>query len=184
LSNLFEEYAQKSKPDSKLAILREKCEEAVNLELAISDLENETKQLNKRLNVIKTTEIPELMSEIGVDKFELSDGTKIKISEFVAGSLPKENEARKKAFQWLEDHELGSIIKTDVNLTFGKGEDNMAKNLIASLQEQEYDPVVTKTVHPQTLQSSIKELMRDGKEVPLDDLGLYAGKTAKINLGK
>lgn len=185
MTNPFEEYVNKeTKSEVSLVALRQKAEEWSELEMAVESLNEETSQLQKRINRIKQVELPEMMAEIGLNKFNLDDGTSIEINEFVSGSIPKDEEKKIEAFTWLENNELGSIIKTNVSLVFGKGEDNFAKNAVAMLEESGYEPVSEKSVHAQTLQATARELMREGKEVPLETLGLYAGKTAKMKQGK
>ena len=42
----------------------------------------------------------------------------------------KMNRRESNAYEWLRDQGLGDIIKNNVFVTFGKGEDNKAKQLI------------------------------------------------------
>lgn len=185
MSNLFEEYSEKEKkPDTAIDGIRKKAEELASLQSVADDMAEELAQVNGRINKIKQTELPELMSEIGLQKFKLDDGSEISIKEFVRGSIPKDEIEKNKAFDWLEANELGSIIKTEVVMNFAKGQDNLAKNAIAMLEENGYEPITGKTVHAQTLQATARELLREGKEVPLETLGLFAGKAAEFKSGK
>ena len=116
--------------------------------------------------------------------FSLASGHKIKIMEFISGSLPKEPEERKKAFGILNNLGGGALIKTHFNLVFGKGEKQEAERLAQSLVADGFDFEEKEDVHAGSLKSFIKERMRDGSEMPLDDLGLYAGSVAKITAPK
>jgi hypothetical protein len=124
------------------------------------------------------------MAEAGLSELSLNNGFKITIDDFVSGTLPKDDERRKAAISWLESNGADSLIKTDVNIQFDKSEHNEALNLIGMLNEQSIEFTAKSGVHPQTLLAHVKERLRRGDEVPLELLGLYAGRVAKIKAQK
>lgn len=177
--NPFDNFQQPQNPD-QLQLLVTLAEEAQSLETAKSSLEQELKELNGRLNAIVLSELPEAMADLGLQDFTLADGTKIKINEFMRGSLPKEEIAKREALDWLKSNGLAGIVKTTVDFSFGVGEDNYAKNLIALAQENGYEPVIGEGVNHMTLCKAGREKLALAEELPLEKLGLFAGKKAVL----
>jgi hypothetical protein len=179
--SIFEEGQPTSVAD--LSSLRALAEEVRDLERTKEDLENETKVINARLTELTQKLLPEAMASLGMDNFSLSDGSKISVKDFVSGTVNKAPD-KDAALVWISENGGESLIKTEVKMNFGKGEDNRAKNAIGLLVEQGYDVESDKTVHPQTLASFAREKLAAGDDIPLADLGLFAGRHAKIALGK
>lgn len=181
--SVFEQIENKQ-DETTLEYLVKKAEELSELNLAIEEMEDSLSNLKKHATNIAQKEIPELLDELGLKTLELKDGSKLSVKEFINGSLPKDPLAFEQAISWLIDNDLESIIKTDVTLKFGKGEEEEAKELVESLREQGYDPAEKYGVHAQTLASAIRELDKNGVDVPFELLGLYKGKKAEIKVGK
>lgn len=180
--SIFETEAPKSESD--LASLVKLAEEAVSLERTLEDIEAEQKQIKARLNQITIKELPEKLAELGMDDFKLANGSTIKIKEVVAGSLPKDPEAKQRAIEWLEANDGASLIKNEVSLSFERGSDNYAKNAISLLEENGYEPKADRGVHPQTLCAYVRERLKGGDDVDLETLNVYVGRKAEIKLGK
>lgn len=164
--------------------MRAMAEEVIAQERLVEELENNLSDLKKQLNKLKMIELPDLMAECGMSELKTEDGVTIKIEDFVSGSLPKEFEKREAAISWLEDHDASSLIKTELTLAFEKSQHNEAMSLAAELHERGFDSSAKMGVHPQTLIAHVKERLRKGEEVPLEVLGLYAGRTAKVKFPK
>ena len=165
--------------------LRYACEEAAELQATIIGYEDAATAARKRFTKLVADEIPTAMAEAGVgDTFSLASGHKIRVSPFVSGSFPKEPDLRKKAFEKLYDLGGAALVKTHFNLTFGKGEKQNAERLAQVLTADGFPFEEKEDVHASSLRAFIKEKMRDGSEVPLDILGLYAGSVAKITVPK
>ena len=102
------------------------------------------------------------------------------VSDFVAGSLTKKPEERKAALEWLASNGAADMIKSEVSVEFGKTEHNLAKDLAAKLAAEGYFVEESEGIHAQTLLAFVREKMRNGEEVPLETLGLFAGRVAKV----
>lgn len=166
-------------------LLRDACEEAVLLDEAIEQQEEALKALKQRLHSLRSVKIPEAMAEAGVgDIFSLASGHIIKLGQFVSGSLPKEEDKRKVAMLVLEQHGGGALIKTEIGLTFGKGDVDEANKLAERLRANGYEPQVKQDVNAMSLQAFAREKLREGEELPLETLGLFAGTVAKITAPK
>ena len=75
---------------------------------------------------------------------------------------------------------MGDIIKNDVTVTFGRGEDNKASEYANLAKGQGYEPVQKIGVHAQTLKAVVRERLEAGREMPSDLFKTYAGNSTKI----
>ena len=119
-----------------------------------------------------------MMEEMHITKLKLKDGEAVEIKKIYSGSIPPEN--KEAAFTWLRDHDLGDIIKRDVIVTFGQGEDNKASVYADLAQGQGYEPVQKIGVHPQTLKAVVREQTESGQEMPADLFNTFVGNQTKI----
>lgn len=173
-----------SASDNSMQRLVSMAKEVIETERLVESLEENLSDLKKRLNKMKTVELPDQMAECGLSDFTTDTGFRITIDDFVAGSLPKDEMKREAALRWLEENGASSLIKTEVSLQFGKSEHNRALSLVSELADKGYDVSSKMGIHPQTLIAHIKDRLRNGDEVPLETLGLFAGRTAKIKVAK
>ena len=147
------------------------------IESDIDDAETHLKTLKQEKHKLSVENIPALMDEMGVERLDV-DGMTVERKMIVAASIPVAN--KDEAFQWLRSNGLDDIIKNDVTCTFGKGEDNIAGDVIGLLQERGFDPKTKTHVHPSTLKAFIKERITDGKPINLDLFGAFISNTAVI----
>tara|TARA_R110001599_G_scaffold9985_5_gene49324 strand:- start:436 stop:999 length:564 start_codon:yes stop_codon:yes gene_type:complete len=147
------------------------------VERDIEDAESHLKTLKQEKHKLSVENIPALMDEMGVERLDV-DGMTVERKMIVAASIPVAN--KDEAFQWLRSNGLDDIIKNDVTCTFGKGEDNIAGDVIGLLQERGFDPKTKTHVHPSTLKAFIKERITDGKPINLDLFGAFISNTAVI----
>ena len=84
------------------------------------------------------------------------------------------------AFDWLRQNNLDDIIKNDVVVSFGKGEDNVAGHCVGLLEEQGFTPETKTYVHPSTLKAFVKERIQSGKPIDLDMFGAFVSNVAEI----
>lgn len=183
-SELFEAAKGSAAADpGSLQRLNDLADEAVQLEQLAATMEDDLAAIKKSLNNLKTKVLPEIMAELGVENIT-RNGIKLSVHDFVSGSLPKEEDKRKAAIAWLEAHDGGGLIKTNIELVFGREFRDEATELVRSLTEQGHNPVVDEGVHSSTLQSYARERLKSGAEIDTELLGLYTGTTVKITLPK
>ncbi len=103
--------------------LSDKVIKLKNLEDEISNAEKSVSKLKEQAKQLSQFEIPTMMEEMHITKLKLKDGESVEIKIYGA-SIPQENQEA--AFTWLRDNDLGDIIKNDITVTFGRGEDNKA----------------------------------------------------------
>ena len=147
------------------------------LEEQITDSETHIKALKAEKHKLTTELIPSLMSEMGTERIDV-DGVAVTIKAIVHASIPEER--REEAFSWLREHGHEDIIKNDVVLSFGKGQDNVVKSLISGLRGDGFDPEHKVHVHPMTLKAFIREQLEKGGALNLDLFGAYVLNTAEI----
>lgn len=163
-----------------LAEIVAKAERAVHLERRIVDREEELNILRKELNDLRFSQIPDAMAEAGLTSFALKDGSKVKVEDYVQGSLPKDVALRAAAIVVLETHDGAALIKNQIMVPFEKKEHNKAISLARELQDRGMQVSVTQDVHAQTLQAFVREKLRAGEQLPWEKLGIFVGRRAKI----
>lgn len=162
-----------------LGLISKLGEEYLLLETEIERLENEVKANKARLTAIAEKELPDLFFSLNMSGFELTNKKKIKVEDFVRGSIPKDRAVE--ACGWLRDHGHGGLVKRVVAVAFGAGEDEKAEKLKAFLTEKAKLVVVDEqTVHHSTLASWAREMKKKGEPFPADLLGLFIGRKATI----
>ena len=168
--------------------LTDKVEQLKNLEDEIENAEQSISKLKEQAKVISEFEIPEMMKEMNITKLKLTDGESVEVRNFYSASLSqgkKESDSdyaarKQQAFTWLRNNGLGDIIKNDITVTFGKGEDNKAATYAVLARGQGYEPVQKEGVHTQTLKALVGERVESGLDVPSDLFKTYEGNRTKI----
>ena len=158
--------------------LSDKVIQLKNLEDEISNAEKSVSKLKEQAKQLSQFEIPEMMEKMHITKLKLKDGESVEIKKIYGASIPQEHQEA--AFTWLRDNDLGDIIKNDITVTFGRGEDNKAAEYAVLAQGQGYEPVQKIGVHPQTLKAVVRERLESGREMPSDLFKTYAGNSTKI----
>ena len=147
------------------------------VEQDIEDAETHLKKLKQQKHKLSVENIPALMDEMGVERLDV-DGMTVERRMIVAASIPAAN--KDQAFDWLRSNGLDDIIKNEVTCSFGKGEDNVAGDVIGILRDRGFDPMTKTHVHPSTLKAFVKERITDGKPIDLDLFGAFISNTAVI----
>ena len=158
--------------------LSDKVIELKNLEDEIENAENSISKLKEKAKTLSQFEIPVMMEEMHITKLKLKDGESVEIKKIYGASIPPQHQEA--AFTWLRNNGLGDIIKNDITVTFGRGEDNKASEYATLAQGQGFEPVQKIGVHPQTLKAVVRERLESGQEMPSDIIKTYAGNSTKI----
>ena len=163
---------------NSLEQVRKSIQEMIDLQEMIEQMEEDLKAAKSSLQNMRTVKVPDLMAEIQSDHFNHA-GYEVKLTEFVSGSLPKDEKKRKKALTWLEKNDGAELITTSVSVDFGKSQHNMALDVAGRLKEEGHPVNVVSGVHAQSLQKFARDCIRDGKKIDTETLGLYTGKVVK-----
>ena len=108
----------------------QECVKLKQKEDEIAALEEQLKSKKAEADDISSRVIPELLQEQGLSEIKLADGSKVSVKKEYRCTLPKDEEKRTQCYKWLRDQGLGDIIKNNVFVTFGKGEDDKAEQLL------------------------------------------------------
>ena len=172
MNAMFAEDAKKP-TDEGLKEIVSLAQQQLSFEEAISQVENDLKNLTDRWRDLSEKIIPEKMAEMGLTEFKLESGSKITIKRHYFGSISGVN--ADKAFDWLKETGHDDIIKNKVTCDFGRGEEDKANELVEILKEHDVQFEAKKSVHPMTLKAFVKEQMTSGAEgFPLDLFGAHA----------
>lgn len=173
---------------------------AINIS-ELSDLKKEMEEKIKELAeniLIYERELAELLDSEGFaigSKITLNNGRILKIEEYFSACIPSASaingskdpekmqdlmDRKEHALKWLDDNNLGDVIKNQVIVMFQRGDNEKAKELMLRLQEQEMQFIKEESVHPMTLKATLKEAMKQGKNVPFDVFSVQTGTAIKI----
>tara|TARA_R100001163_G_scaffold46054_1_gene34600 strand:- start:75 stop:662 length:588 start_codon:yes stop_codon:yes gene_type:complete len=151
-------------------------------EQEVADLERQHKDAKKELLRLTDEELPASMAEMGLASFTLDDGSTIDVKPTYGASILVAN--REAAYEWLRDHGYDDIIKNDVSVSFGRGEDDMAGSFKSLAEKEGYVAQQNTTIHSQTLRAFVRERVEAGDEFPMDLFGAYVGQRAVIKGAK
>ena len=158
--------------------LSDKVLELKDLEDEIQNAEESISKLKEKARILSQVEIPAMMHEMHITKLKLKDGESVEVKPFYSASIPPEKQ--EEAFTWLRNNGLGDIIKNDVTVTFGQGEDNKAAQYAFLARGQGFEPIQKVGVHSQTLKAVVRERVEAGLDMPSDIFKTFAGNQTKI----
>ena len=148
------------------------------LEDEIRDDEELIKKKKKNLEQISGEIIPTLLSEMGLSSLKLADGSSVDVKQNYSASISVAN--REKAYSWLRHNGLGDIIKNEITVSFGRGEDNKAAEYANLARGQGFEPTQKLKVEPMTLKALVRERIEAGKNMPMDTFNVFVGNRTKI----
>ena len=145
--------------------------------LNINEKEEELKALKLQKHKMSTEQIPSMMDEMGVQRLDV-ENLSVTLKPLINASIPQTR--REEAYQWLRDNGLDDIIKNDVIMSFGKGGDNMAGDIMYELEQRGMHPEKKTHIHSMTLKAFIRERVEKGLPIDLDMFGAFVARTADI----
>jgi predicted nuclease with TOPRIM domain len=164
--------------DASLKALSEKSNELQNLDNKIKDVEEELGKLKSKYRELSEVDIPSMLSELGLSEITLADGNKISTATYYSARISEDK--RDEAFGWLNDNGFADIIKNTVSVSFGRDEDDSARKLVDSLEDNGYATAQKKWVEPMTLKAFVREQVEKGSDLPLETFNVYIGQKTRI----
>ena len=157
--------------------------------IRLQKIEDEIKQDEENLKLKKQKAdklsgevIPEMMESMKLKTMKLADGSAIEVKDIYSATIPV---ARKEgAFNWLRENGLGDLIKNEVTVSFGRGEDNKASDYANLAAERGYQPVQKLKVEPMTLKALFRERSEKKLDLPDEHFNLFKGNRTKITRSK
>jgi len=144
----------------------------------INQLESELKVAKDHYKQITEENIPEIMDNAGLKKFETDKGRVISVEEKVRASLS--SEFREAALSWLENNGASSIVKHEVTVRFAKGEQEDANALCRYADSKGKLAQQKRKVEPSTLGAYVREQLRNGEQLPEKYFNIYPQRVAKV----
>jgi len=148
------------------------------LEDEIQGDEELLKKKKKNLEQISGEIIPTMLSEMGLSSLKLADGSSVDVKQNYSASISIAN--REKAYSWLRQNGLGDIIKNEITVSFGRGEDNKAADYANLALGQGYQPTQKLKVEPMTLKALVRERIEAGNDLPTDIFNVFVGSRTTI----
>ena len=178
----FEEDQQEIIDKTDISSLAEYCKELKAYEDEIANLEEEIKLKKEKADKISSEIIPNMLAEQGLSSLKLADGSAVEVKKSYSCTIKKDDV--ESAYKWLRENGLEDIIKNEVFVTFGKGEDNKAKDLLDLAEQSSYEPQQKSKVEPMTLKALYRERVEAGLDMPSDSFHLFVKDQTKISRKK
>lgn len=157
--------------------LSEACKSLIHWQQVEQAKEEELKGIQDKIKKLSEEIIPEAMLTLGLDQLKLDNGLKLSVVDNVYAYISEENKPT--CYNWLRDNNLGSIIKNEIGVQFDKTQDAEAMDLKARLSSEGLPVTHKESIHPSTLKSTMKELVKKGISVP-DAFNIHIGKKTRI----
>ena len=156
--------------------------ELQRLEDEIKNDEERLKLKKEKADKISNIAIPEIMQALKLKTMKLADGSAIEVKEVYSATIPLDK--KDGAFNWLREHGLGDLIKNEVTVSFGRGEDNKAAEYADLARGQGLEPTQKLKVEPMTLKALFRERSENNQELPSEHFNLFKGNKTKITRSK
>ena len=153
-----------------------------SLEDEVKIMEENLKRKKEAADKISEEVIPEIMEQMKLKTLKLQDGSAIEVKEIYGASIPVAN--REGAYKWLRDNDLGDLIKNEITVSFGRGEDNKANDYASLAEKNGYQPSQKMKVEPMTLKALYRERVESNQDLPSEHFNLIKGNKTKITRNK
>ena len=171
----FEDDVFSDVDDTSLKALADKCKQLEFAEQEVAELEDSLKEKKEAARKLSEEDIPLFLAEKGLSSITLDNGTEVKISEEIRPGVKVAD--RPFCYAWLRDN--GDIIKNNVSVSFGMGEDSQALKLKAAIQDLGMVGAEKEDVHYQTMKAFVTEQHKKGVSLP-DEFGVYVANKTKL----
>ena len=158
--------------------LSEAIEKLKSVSAQITESESKLKELKDQEKYINNFTIPEIMNKMNLSTVKLKDGSELSIKKVYSATIKADKKAE--AIQWLRNNGLGDIVKNEITVNFGQGEENKAMAYANLARGQGYEPSQKEAVHAMTLKVTMEDWKNKGKEVPEDLFWTFDGNQTKI----
>ena len=174
----FEQDQQDIIEKTDIKTLSHYCLMLQNYEDQIGNLEKDLKSVKEQADKISSEVIPNLLAEQGLSSLKLADGSSVDVKKAYNCTIKKDQ--MELAYNWLRENGLGDIIKNEVAVQFGKGEDNKAEQLLTLAEQEGYEPTQKQKVEPMTLKALFRERVEAGLDMPSQFFNVFIKDQTKI----
>lgn len=165
--------------------------EYLALEDVISEIEQRLAAKKLALKTLREHQLPLALTEVGMESFRLVGGGEVKLKNMVSGGVSEANQ--REAFAALEKNGHGGIIKHEIKILFGKGEEAWAKKFLRDMEKRKRPLNAQRKdfIAPQTLGAFVREQVKEFESRGLDPqaampddlyrlLGVYRMRYAEV----
>ena len=174
----FEQDQQEILEKTDINTLATYCRELQTYQNDIEKLEELLKYKKEQADKIGSEIIPNLLAEQGLSSLKLADGSSVDIRKSYNCTIKKDE--MESAYNWLRENGLSDIIKNEVSVQFGKGEDNKAEQLLNLAEQEGYEPTQKQKVEPMTLKALFRERVEAGLDMPSQYFNVFIKDQTKI----
>lgn len=157
--------------------------------------EDAVKAINEQIRRLEFEALPEALAALGLEKIVLEGGDTVTVKDEVSASITEER--RVAALQWLRTTNNDSIIKRTLTVSFGRGEDSLAAEILGALVQRLPDNEIQdkEAINAATLKAFVRERLEaeklypedlpDGSShIPRDVFSIWTGKRATVKRAK
>jgi hypothetical protein len=172
----------------KLETLKKYVREARDLDKERTDLSERLDEVSQKLKTLYFETLPMLLDGAGVPSITVEgEGNMPRVTAQakpyynanIAASWP--DDKRRAAFAYLKKIGHDDLIKTEVNVSFGRGESEKAEQVSEALRKKGLTPVMKEGVHAQTLTAWMKNQIEKHNTTPdLEKIGGHVGRIVSL----
>jgi len=157
--------------------LSEAIEKLNSVNAQINNAEKSLKELKEQEKQLNNFTIPEIMNKMNLSTVKLRDGSELSVKKVYSATIKADKKAE--AIQWLRNNGLGDIVKNEITVNFGQGEENKAMAYATLARGQGYEPTQKEAVHAMTLKVTMEDWKNKGNDVPEDLFWTFDGNQTK-----
>ena len=171
---------EESPPTNILSQIAKAAREQRAAEAEVDRLAEELKKAKAALERISQVQLPELMKEARQEVLRTEDGIQVELTEIIRASVPEKRSAE--AFAWLRANDHGGLIRHTFSIEFGKDQEKSAEGFAKNLQTNGVTYLEKRAVHPKTLESFVRQQLKDGNPIPQELFGVFRQKLTRITV--
>lgn len=171
--------------DAKRSLMKI-AEDILRVQKQVADIESNLSLKKAELRHLEQVEMPAAMMEVNgsPNDFRFQNGLRVRLTDDVYGSIPKEEPERQQALDYLVEMGGADLYKTTLSIPFQRRQHNSALALAEELREKGYEVTEHTGVHPSSLGAWAREKIAANEPVDWLRLGLQRMSKAKLSLPK
>ena len=163
--------------EQRLSRISSLANEMKRLATEIYQTKNQLEILESQYNQISAIELPEIMSEVGMRHFALTDGTEFTVEPVLAISI-KDGEMDN-ADKWLTLNGHDGMIKMQINLPRGITHQTL-NDILTFIRRQQIRAEYKKYIHWQTLAKWGREMDAESMVIPEEIFNVFRSNKTTI----
>jgi hypothetical protein len=200
IKNNYQNNMTKNRIDPRSELPKQIEELADKICVKINEIEAMEEALKeaKQNKEIWMKELAEILDTSGYgvgSKIFLKNGREMKIKEFFSAGLPAKStiegckdpekkadleEKKASGLKWLDDNGLGDVIKNNIVAILPRGGNEIAKEISDYLQQKQVPFAREESVHAMTLNATLKDALKQGKNIPFEVFNVTTGTVVEI----